>query len=93
MKPLDWFYGAGVVIDMSHKMDMELISREDVEGYLKKENVKIEKIQDSLMIPMLFSLTLASIITGQILSKSGKYRKLVIIEFIITGVGVMLLAR
>ncbi|MGF7118503.1 MDR family MFS transporter [Methanobacterium oryzae] len=45
-----------------------------------------------LMIPMLFSLTMASIITGQIISKTGKYKKLVIIEFIITGIGVILLA-
>ncbi len=45
-----------------------------------------------LMIPMLFSLTMASIITGQIISKTGKYKKLVIAEFIITGIGVALLA-
>ncbi|WP_414468811.1 MDR family MFS transporter [Methanobacterium sp. ACI-7] len=45
-----------------------------------------------LMIPMLFSLTMASIITGQIISKTGKYKKLVIAEFIITGIGVVLLA-
>ncbi|HEX3014686.1 MAG TPA: MFS transporter, partial [Methanobacterium sp.] len=45
-----------------------------------------------LMIPMLFSLTMASIITGQIISKTGKYKKLVIAEFVITGVGVVLLA-
>lgn len=45
-----------------------------------------------LMIPMLFSLTMASIITGQIISKTGKYKKLVIAEFIITGIGVVLLS-
>ncbi len=45
-----------------------------------------------LMIPMLFSLTMASIVTGQIISMTGKYKKLVIAEFIITGVGVVLLA-
>ncbi|MGB9937780.1 MAG: MDR family MFS transporter [Methanobacterium sp.] len=45
-----------------------------------------------LMIPMLFSLTMASIITGQIISKTGKYKKLVIVEFIITGIGVVLLS-
>ena len=45
-----------------------------------------------LMIPMLLSLTVASIITGQIISKTGKYKKLVIAEFIITGIGVVLLA-
>ena len=45
-----------------------------------------------LMIPMLFSLTLASIITGQIISWRGKYKKLVIAEFIIIGIGVVLLS-
>jgi kynurenine formamidase len=40
--PLDWFYGDGVVIDMKHKKDMELISQEDVEGYIKQNNIKIE---------------------------------------------------
>ena len=45
-----------------------------------------------IMIPMLFSLTMASIITGQIISNTGKYKMLVIAEFIITGIGVLLLA-
>lgn len=45
-----------------------------------------------LMIPMLFSLTMTSIITGQIISKTGKYKKIVIAEFIITGIGVVLLS-
>lgn len=45
-----------------------------------------------LMIPMLFSLTMASIVTGQVISKTGKYKKLVIAEFVITGIGVVLLA-
>ena len=45
-----------------------------------------------LMIPMSFSLTMASIITGQIISMTGRYKKLVIAEFIITGMGVVLLA-
>ena len=45
-----------------------------------------------IMIPMMFSLTLSSIITGQIISITGKYKKLVIVEFIITGMGVVLLA-
>lgn len=44
------------------------------------------------MIPMLFSITLSSIITGQIISKTGKYKKLALAEFILTGIGVMLLA-
>ena len=45
-----------------------------------------------LMIPMSFSLTMASIIIGQIISITGKYKKLVIAEFVITGIGVVLLA-
>ena len=45
-----------------------------------------------IMIPMLLSLTITSIITGQIISMTGKYKKLVIAEFIITGIGVALLA-
>lgn len=45
-----------------------------------------------LMIPMLFSLTISSIVTGQIMSMTGKYKKLVIAEFIITSMGVVLLA-
>jgi hypothetical protein len=45
-----------------------------------------------IMIPMLLSLTITSIITGQIISKTGKYKKLVIAEFIITGMGVILLS-
>jgi EmrB/QacA subfamily drug resistance transporter len=45
-----------------------------------------------IMIPMLLSLTLTSIITGQIISSTGKYKKLVIAEFVITGIGVALLS-
>ena len=45
-----------------------------------------------IMIPMLLSLTITSIITGQIISLTGKYKKLVIAEFIITGIGVALLS-
>lgn len=45
-----------------------------------------------VMIPMLLSLTITSIITGQIISLTGKYKKLVIAEFIITGIGVALLS-
>ncbi len=45
-----------------------------------------------IMIPMLLSLTITSIITGQIISMTGKYKKLVIAEFVITGIGVVLLA-
>lgn len=45
-----------------------------------------------LMIPMLLSLTLASIVTGQIISITGRYKMLVIAEFLITGIGVVLLS-
>ncbi|MCE5214219.1 MAG: cyclase family protein [Methanobacterium sp.] len=40
--PLDWFYGDGVVIDMSHKKDMELISQEDLEEFIIKNDIKIK---------------------------------------------------
>lgn len=45
-----------------------------------------------MMIPMLLSVALASIITGQTISRTGKYKKLAITEFIITFIGVVLLA-
>ncbi|MCE5215224.1 MAG: MFS transporter [Methanobacterium sp.] len=45
-----------------------------------------------LMIPMLISLTISSNIAGQIISRTGKYKKLAIIEFIITAIGIVLLA-
>lgn len=45
-----------------------------------------------VMIPMLVSLTIAATITGQIISRTGKYKNLAIAEFVITGIGVVLLA-
>jgi EmrB/QacA subfamily drug resistance transporter len=45
-----------------------------------------------IMIPMLISLTIASNIAGQIISRTGKYKKLAITEFIITAVGIILLS-
>lgn len=39
--PLEWFYGDGIVIDMIHKKDMELISQADVESYLEHNNIKL----------------------------------------------------
>jgi MFS family permease len=45
-----------------------------------------------IMIPMFLSLTISSIITGIIISRTGKYKNLAIFEFIITGIGVVLLA-
>ncbi|HML05604.1 MAG TPA: MDR family MFS transporter [Methanobacterium sp.] len=45
-----------------------------------------------IMIPMLISLTIAANIAGQIISRTGKYKILAITEFVITGVGIVLLA-
>ncbi|WP_429223403.1 MDR family MFS transporter [Methanobacterium oryzae] len=45
-----------------------------------------------VLIPMLISLTIASNIAGQIISKTGKYKKLAIAEFVITGIGIILLS-
>lgn len=45
-----------------------------------------------IMIPMLISLTIASNIAGQIISRTGKYKKLAVAEFVITGIGIVLLA-
>ncbi len=45
-----------------------------------------------MMIPMLISLTIASNIAGQIISRTGKYKILAIVEFVITGIGIVLLA-
>jgi EmrB/QacA subfamily drug resistance transporter len=45
-----------------------------------------------IMIPMLLSLTIAANVAGQIISRTGKYKKLAIAEFIITGIGIVLLA-
>lgn len=41
--PLDWFYGDGVVIDMSHKKDMELITKDDLYNYVKDNDIKINE--------------------------------------------------
>ncbi len=40
--PLEWLYGDGVVIDMTHKRDFELITKEDVQNDLKKNNIKLQ---------------------------------------------------
>ena len=45
-----------------------------------------------IMIPMLISLTIAANIAGQIISRTGKYKKLAIAEFVITAIGIILLA-
>ena len=45
-----------------------------------------------IMIPMLISLTISANIAGQIISRTGKYKLLAIVEFIITGIGIVFLA-
>jgi len=40
--PLEWLYGKGVVIDMTHKPDFEEITVEDVQGDLAKNNITLE---------------------------------------------------
>lgn len=40
--PLEWLYGDGVVIDMSHKKDFEVITVEDLEKALKQTNITLE---------------------------------------------------
>jgi kynurenine formamidase len=40
--PLDWCYGDGIVIDMSHKPDNEAITIEDLTADLAKSGAKIE---------------------------------------------------
>lgn len=41
--PLDWCYGKGIVIDMSHKDDFDPITRQDIQTYLKEKNLTIEE--------------------------------------------------
>lgn len=45
-----------------------------------------------MMIPMLLSLTISANIAGQIISKTEKYKKLAISEFLITGLGLILMS-
>ncbi len=40
--PLDWLYGDGVVIDMSHKRDFEAITVDDLRSDLKKTGVNLK---------------------------------------------------
>ena len=39
--PLDMFYGDGIVIDMTHKKDMEIITKADLESYVKSNSLRI----------------------------------------------------
>ncbi len=41
--PLDWCYGEGIVIDMSHKEDFVPITVNDITQYLDKQNLSLEK--------------------------------------------------
>ena len=40
--PLDWCYGDGIVIDMTHKEDNELITVEDLQADLEKSGAQIK---------------------------------------------------
>ncbi len=41
--PLDWLYGDGVVIDMSHKKDFDAITVEDLKADLAKSGTELKK--------------------------------------------------
>ncbi len=41
--PLEWCYGDGVVIDMKHKKDFDVITRDDVVSFLEQENIVLKK--------------------------------------------------
>lgn len=45
-----------------------------------------------LIIPMLVSLTVASIATGQIISRTGRYKKLGVLAFVLLTIGIWLLS-
>ena len=40
--PLEWCYGDGVVIDMSHKKDFEVITLQDVQDFLQQNAITIQ---------------------------------------------------
>ena len=40
--PLEWLYGDGIVVDMSHKADFELITLEDVQADLQKNKITLQ---------------------------------------------------
>jgi len=41
--PLEWCYGDGVVIDMSHKPDFEAISAKEIKDFLSKKKIQLKK--------------------------------------------------
>lgn len=45
-----------------------------------------------LIIPMLVSLTVASIATGQVISRTGRYKKLGVLAFVLLTIGIWLLS-
>jgi len=40
--PLEWCFGEGLVIDMKHKADFDPISIDDIESFLKKEDLSLK---------------------------------------------------
>jgi len=40
--PLEWCFGDGVVIDMSHKADYDVITAQDVQNFLLDKNITLE---------------------------------------------------
>ncbi|MET3045025.1 cyclase family protein [Flavobacterium covae] len=40
--PLEWCYGEGIVIDMKHKRDFEIITKTDIENFLNQKNIDIK---------------------------------------------------
>ena len=43
--------------------------------------------------PMMLGLTLSAIVTGQIISRTGRYRTFVLVSFVMSGVSLVLLSR
>ena len=41
--PLDWCFGEGMVIDMKHKPDFEAITKQDLQDFLQKHNLQLQK--------------------------------------------------
>lgn len=40
--PLEWCYGDGILIDMSHKQDFEAIQAEEIQAYLKRYSLQLK---------------------------------------------------
>lgn len=40
--PLEWCYGEGIVIDMKHKEDFDVITKDDVTNFLAKEDIRLK---------------------------------------------------